>query len=103
VGTTITTGTGAHPLTRLAVANIDAQLKAQRMSWNALAEVTDRAPSGLSFIRQGRRGIPLDTLDLIAKALAVEPWLLLRPVPPCPHCGGRVPPGFMCLHCGTTG
>lgn len=104
MGRTITTSTGAHPLTRLVVENIDRELARRKLSWNGLAALTGRAPSGLSFIRQGRRGVPLDTLALLSDALDVAPWRLLRPVEPCPHCHGEpITRGFMCLHCGATG
>ena len=44
-----------------------------------LAEVADLSRGHINEIEQGRKGITLESLQSLARALGVEPWMLLHP------------------------
>ena len=44
-----------------------------------LAETADMKRTQISALERGHRGVQMETIDRLAKALGVDPWELLRP------------------------
>ncbi|MBT2429388.1 helix-turn-helix domain-containing protein [Streptomyces sp. ISL-112] len=81
--------------------------RANSVSARALAEAMTEAGypiqrSVIANTESGRRAeVSVDHLVAAARALGVDPSVLLRKVTdPCPHCHGAAPRGFTCNTCG---
>lgn len=91
-------------LTPVVVARITEARRAQDLSSSQLAADAGHTPAAVLMIENGKRGLTFPMLERLAKALGIDPWVLLRaPDVPCPRCAGEPPEGFRCGLCGRAG
>jgi transcriptional regulator with XRE-family HTH domain len=66
------------PLGRIVAENLHALRLRHKLSQRALAKKCGISVSYVSMLERGERTPPLETLGVLAKALAVSPWSLFR-------------------------
>ncbi|HEV7599868.1 MAG TPA: helix-turn-helix transcriptional regulator [Bradyrhizobium sp.] len=76
----IVTGKRTHkgPLRDVLARNMRKLRAAHGLSQEALAHDSGVDPSYVSSIERAKRNVSIDNIARIAKALAVEPWMLLK-------------------------
>jgi len=68
----------SHNLRKIVSANVKHYRRKLGYTQEKLAELCDLSPRYVSDIENVRGNIPLDTIEAIASALCVEPYMLLK-------------------------
>lgn len=96
-------------VTAAAMANVRTLRERHRMS---AKDLSDRLPPELGLTRAilanletaRRDRLSVDELAALAEVFGMEPWDLVRPLPPaCDVCNDCPPAGFRCMGCGKEG
>jgi hypothetical protein len=103
MGSTGPTATASHPLVLIVAGNIRARMDELGVNLSQVSRLAGRAPSGLSTMVTGQRGITLPGLADVALALDIAPWRLLQDHVPCLRCGDNPEAGWICGLCGLRG
>jgi transcriptional regulator with XRE-family HTH domain len=99
--------TSALPISAKVIEKLRAARQANSVSARALAEAMTEAGypiqrSVIANLESGRRAeMSVDHLVIAARALGIDPAILLRAITaPCLSCQGKPPAGFTCNTCG---